>query len=347
MKKGIWGAGLLLMLWTGCAMAPPLENPSERGLAILERVELNGSRQWITIRTRDPENPILLFLAGGPGGSELPSTRLHLGALENRFTVVNWDQPGAGKSAGAVSRRQLTPDRYLRDGIALIDYLTGRFGKEKVYILGESWGTILGIRLCQAVPEKIAAYAGSGQMVNTTENDVRGYRFALELLKNAGRVKDWERLSEQGPPPYLRGNIALKYQRYMGVLNSWMHRQTAGLGEDHDILKDALRAPEYTPADRVRWILALMRTFNRVYPQLEELNFLTQAPSLDVPCYFILGRYDANAYTDYVEEYARILEAPRREIIWFENSGHPPLYSEPEKLVKTMERILREQEPGV
>jgi len=109
------------------AYTPPVVDESGRPLpgsiASLEQVELNGSRQWVTIRGTSRENPVLLFLAGGPGGSELPSTRKHLGALEDDFLVVNWDQPGAGKSFSAVDIERLTPQRYLSDAVAWLRQL--------------------------------------------------------------------------------------------------------------------------------------------------------------------------------------------------------------------------------
>lgn len=119
-------------------------NPLPNSIATMETVDLNGTEQWVTIRGNDVNNPVLLFLAGGPGGSELPSTRPHLSALEEHFVVVNWDQPGAGKSYGAADFDTLTPERYVADGLALVQHLRARFDEYKIYVLGESWGTILG-----------------------------------------------------------------------------------------------------------------------------------------------------------------------------------------------------------
>ena len=107
-------------------------------IAVLETVKLGGSDQWITIRGKDSRNPVLLFLAGGPGGSQLVAARRALAGLEDHFVVVNWEQPGAGKSFDTVDRSKLTPDRYITDAHELVLNLRQRFGKEKVYVLGES-----------------------------------------------------------------------------------------------------------------------------------------------------------------------------------------------------------------
>jgi len=197
-----WGKGLTLaggflavalaavLLSQLLAHTPPIlgadGKPLPGSIATLERVELNGSRQWVSIRGRDVNNPVLVFLSGGPGGSEIPSTRLHLAELEEHFVVVNWDQPGAAKSFFAVPKRELTPQRYIDDGRALVEQMRQRFDEEKVFLIGESWGTILGVWLVRDYPELFHAFISSGQMVNTTEDDVMGYELALRIVEERG-----------------------------------------------------------------------------------------------------------------------------------------------------------------
>jgi hypothetical protein len=164
------------------ATTPPITDadgkPIPGSIATLEKVELNGSQQWISIRGRDVNNPVLLFLAGGPGGSQLVTARRTLAGVEEHFVVVNWEQPGAGKSFDAVDRSTLTPERYISDGYELVSYLRERFGEDKVYVLGESWGSALGIWLVQRYPELFHAFIGTGQMVAFLENDLICYEFS-------------------------------------------------------------------------------------------------------------------------------------------------------------------------
>ncbi len=129
-------------------------------IASLEQVEINGEKQWITIRGHDTDKPVLLFLAGGPGGTQLAATRKVLGQLEEHFVVVNWDQPGAGKSYRAADLKKLTPQQYLDDAHRLTLYLMERFEEEKIYVVGESWGSILGIWMVQQHPEHFHAFVG-------------------------------------------------------------------------------------------------------------------------------------------------------------------------------------------
>src|SRR5688500_11317942 len=123
-------------------------------IAVLETVNLNGSEQWISIRAESTEKPVLLWLAGGPGGSQLATARYHLGGLEEHFVVVNWEQPGSGKSYHAADHSALTVERYIADGYSLVQQLKARFDEEKIYLVGESWGAALGIWLVQRYPEQ-------------------------------------------------------------------------------------------------------------------------------------------------------------------------------------------------
>jgi pimeloyl-ACP methyl ester carboxylesterase len=185
-------------------------------------------------------------------------------------------------------------------------------------------------------PDLFHAFVSSGQMVNTTENDVMGYEFALEYLTERGDMDTVETLRSNGPPPYTEGNLVFTYAAYLGVLNDYMALHAHGEGKDADILIDAINEPEYGLVDKVNWLRGLMNTFNVVYPQLEDLDFATQAAELEVPVHFFVGRYDVNAMASLVERYYDVLDAPYKELIWFEKSGHPPLYSEASKVVDVM-----------
>jgi pimeloyl-ACP methyl ester carboxylesterase len=177
------------------ATTPPITdadgNAVPGSIASLESIELNGSQQWVTIRGHSTDKPVLLFLAGGPGGSELVMTRRYLGDLEQHFVVVNWDQPGTGKSYGAADIATLTPEQFLADAHELTLYLRERFAEEKIYVLGESWGSILGIWLVQQDPDLFHAFISTGQMVDPVENDTIGYPSATAPLAAPPARQHW------------------------------------------------------------------------------------------------------------------------------------------------------------
>lgn len=303
------------------AATPPIVDaqgqPIPNSIATLEQVTLNGTKQWITIRGKDAGNPVLLNLGmGGPGGGGF-ATRGLFEPLEEHFVVVSWDEPGTGKSYGAVPISTLTPQRFVADAHALTLLLRERFHQDKIYIYGVSWTSILGIWLAQQYPDLYYAYVGNGQMVNTTENDVMGYRLALSYLGERGDTAAAEVLRRNGPPPYREGDVTGKYLAFLDVLNDYMGAPRYALIAP--IVP--VFAPEYGLVDKVNHTRGLIDSFAVVYPQLSDLDFTTQARTLEVPVYFLTGRNDVNAMSSLVERYYGVLQAPHKELIWLEG-GH-------------------------
>jgi pimeloyl-ACP methyl ester carboxylesterase len=341
----------LLAIWLSqsFAMTPSITDadgtPISRSIATLEKVELGGSEQWISIRGRDIHKPVLLFLAGGPGGSQLATARHALGGLEEHFVVVNWEQPGAGKSFDAVDRSTLTPERYIADAHELILYLRQRFDEDKVYVLGESWGSALGIWLVQRYPDLFHAFIGTGQMVAFKETDILCYEFALRWAQERGDTQKVERLKQQGPPPYYGKGVAWKQATYLLDTFAYMNQNPAIADNGFNTFRD-LASPEYGLYDKVNWFRGVLETLDVVYPQLWEVDFRRQAAHLEVPVYFLLGRHDVNAPPVLVEEYYKVLSAPHKELIWFEHSGHNPWVSEAARFVEVMANtVLAETYP--
>lgn len=304
------------------AATPPITDAQGQAIpgsiATLEKVTLNGSDQWITIRGKDTTKPVLLYLGiGGPGAGGFPASALTLKLLEDHFVVVNWDQPGTGKSYHARPIATLTVQQFVDDAYALTQMLRARFNQDKIYVMGLSWGTILGIKLVQQHPESFYAYVGTGQMVNTTENDRLGYDLALKVAAEAGDTRTVSTLQSYGPPPYAGAGMALKYATYNNVLFDYMGNARLEMV----LLLVPQLAREYGYVDKVNFDRGLIDSFPVVYEQLRDLDFTTQAARLDVPVYFLHGRNDVNAVAALVERYYNVLQAPRKELIWLE-SGH-------------------------
>lgn len=313
------------------ASTPPIVDSNGQqipnAIASLEKVTINDSDQWITIRGQNKENPVLLFLSGGPGGSQLVTERRALGKLEESFIVVNWDQPGAGKSYNAVDQKALTVDRYVNDGLALAAYLRDRFQKEKIFLLGESWGSALGVWMIQKEPDLFYAFGGTGQMVAFLENDLKCYQFAIDQARERGDTKKIQALEKQGPPPYYGKGTALKESAFLLETFRYMNADPDISDDGFNTLQD-LAGHEYGLLDKVNWFRGLLYTLDVVYPQLWEVDFRIQAPALEIPVFFLIGRHDVNAPPDLTEAYYQILQAPKKELIWFERSGHNPWVTE-------------------
>jgi pimeloyl-ACP methyl ester carboxylesterase len=291
--------------------------PLPNSIASLEKVNLNGSEQWITIRGQDINKPILLNLGmGGPGGGGF-ATRSLFEPLEKDFVVVSWDEPGTGKSYNAVPFSALNKQRFVEDAHALTLYLRERFGQDKIYVYGVSWTSILGVWLVQEYPDLYYAYIGNGQMVNIIEDDVKGYELALKFSAERGDEKMVEILQRNGPPPYHGEEMLDRYVTYLDVLNDYMNSPRYTL----IVPVIPFIAPEYGLVDKVNHTRGLVQSFEVVYPQLQDVDFKTQAAKLDVPVYIFAGRNDVNAMSSLVEEYVNLLEAPHKELIWL-NGGH-------------------------
>jgi pimeloyl-ACP methyl ester carboxylesterase len=303
------------------AATPPITDangqPIPGSITTLEKIEINGTEQWITVRGHDVSKPILLNLGmGGPGGGGF-STRSLYEPLEKDFLVVSWDEPGTGKAYHAVPISTLTVDRFVEDAYTLTMYLRERFHQDKIYVYGVSWSSIIGIKLIQQHPELFYAFIGNGQMVNTTENDILGYEFALDYLEKKGDLKTLEMLRRNGPPPYTGENVTGRYVDYLDELNVYM-----GMPRLSVIVPIVpFLATEYGYVDKINHTRGIIDSFDVIYPQLKDLDFMAQAPKLEVPVYFFAGRYDVNAMYTIVEEYYNMLEAPRKELIWLEG-GH-------------------------
>lgn len=309
--------------------------PLPGSIATLETVELNDSQQWISIRGENSGKPVLLFLAGGPGGSQLVAARRSLAELEKHFVVVNWEQPGSGKSFNAVPHSQLTPDRYIEDGRVLVDYLRQRFQQDRVYVLGESWGSALGIMMAQRYPELFHAFIGTGQMVAFLENDTVCYEWALNHAVEQGNSAKVTQLQKQGPPPYYGPGTALKESAFLMDTFNYMNANPAISGGGFNTFAD-LAGSEYGIWDKVNWLRGVIDTMDVVYPQLWEVDFRQSATHLEVPAYFLIGRHDINAPVYLTEAYYEMLDAPIKRLIWFEHSGHNPWVNEADAFVETV-----------
>jgi len=183
------GSGLGYRAWKQSSIRAATAIESNRGIESLELIELNGSIQWIYLRGHDTANPVLLFLHGGPGTVELPVARQFGLEVEKHFTVVHWDQRGAGKSRSEVfAESDLTVRTHLDDTLALVNQLRARFDQDKIYLVGHSWGSVLGTLIVRDHPDLFHAYVGMGQVVNMLDNETVSLRFVRERAEAEGNT---------------------------------------------------------------------------------------------------------------------------------------------------------------
>jgi pimeloyl-ACP methyl ester carboxylesterase len=308
----------------------------------LEAVEINGTKQWINIRGQDPDAPLLLYLAGGPAGSEMPWVRHYQPGLERHFIVVHWDQPGAAKSFDAVTDwPSLRVERFVEDAGTLIDLLLKRYNRKKLIVLGNSWGSIIGVMVAQRWPEKLHAYVGATQQVDTRKTDRRGWELTLQKAIEAENPKDVATLEKMGPPPYPREDFVAHYWtliRLQAKYGGTPESRKASAGQ----LQVFLSAPEYTMPDRINFYRGLYLGWKYVYPQLSDLNFERDVRRLNVPVYLLLGAHDLTVPPEFAQRWFTRLQAPHKELIWFEDSGHSLVVDSGGQLERVLvERVLR------
>ncbi len=329
---------------------PPLRDPSgsrlragPESLVALESIELGGVTQWLSLRGRDRKAPILLCLHGGPGSPETPLVRKHAaGLLEESFLVVAWEQRGAGKSYHAGDGQALSLDLMLSDLLALVDWLRARFAKEKIFILGHSWGSLLGILFAQAHPEKVAAFASVGQFVAGPDNEKESYRWTLEQArarKVQKAIKELSGLAWYGEDP-LGGD----WKRAIKVERRWLYKMGGGIGHDRlSMLRFAwtiISGPEYTFSDRLSYLKGSERSLAQLWPEVMGIDLRKSLPRLEVPAFFFLGRWDWTTPSSLASDYLRALEAPKKDEVWFEASAHSPCYEEPGKFGAELVRLF-------
>ena len=310
-------------------------------VAELSAVDVNGSRQALMIRGRSEDAPVLLFLAGGPGGSEIGSMRNLCQALEQDFVVATWDQPGTGKSLAAFEP-DMTLDGMVDDTIAITRHLRERFGEQKIYIAGNSWGTLLGVYAVKQHPELYHAYIGTGQMVDPVETDVMFYEDTLTWAERTGQNGLADELRRNGPPPY---EDLWKYEAALSHEHDWnTYPMTAGFQVKGE-MPGNIFVDEYTLLEKLRLMGGFLDTFALLYPQLadEGVDLRSDASALDVPVYLVQGAHEARGRACLASEWFDMLDAPDKRFIEFERSGHKPSFEEPDRFAAVMsDLVLRE-----
>jgi pimeloyl-ACP methyl ester carboxylesterase len=314
----------------------------------LEKVTLGGVAQWILIRGEDTSNPVLLFLHGGPGAPVMPIAREYNRALEQHFVVVQWDQRGSGKSCDAsIPLESFTIDRFVSDASELAQFLAARLHQEKIFLVGHSWGSALGVLAVHRNPNLFWAYVGMGQVVDEARAEDIGLRYVQERARELGNEQAIKELADL-KPPYLDDPKKITIQR------KWLSEFGGNIQEAKTLpfLRDfdrkwvlaAFRSPDYSLLDLLRFQSDGSRVRWALFREFKQVNLIETAPRLEVPVYFFVGRHDYNTPFELVKEYFDLLDAPRgKEIVWFENSAHAPMFEEPEKYYDVLvNRVLKE-----
>jgi pimeloyl-ACP methyl ester carboxylesterase len=303
-------------------------------------VPINGTQQGMVIRSADPANPVLLFVHGGPGLPEYFLDERMPTGLEKEFTVVWWDQRGAGfsRAAGSSAPESMTVDQLVDDTIAVTDYLRARFGQPKVYLLAHSWGTYIGIRAARRAPDRYHAYIGMAQVAHQIESEKLAYDYALERCRADGDLKTVRRLEES--PVTTAAPLPAKWN---AMRDGIMHGLGVGTTRRMDSVVTGVFVPswlsrEYTLTEKADLWRGMSSSRGFFWDEFMTVDMRHVAPNLSIPTYFVHGRYDYTASYDLARDYFEKLDAPVKGFYTFDDSAHSPAFEEPERML----RVLRE-----
>ena len=306
-------------------------------------VTLGGFPQKIHIRSNDLHKPVLLFLHGGPGVCNRHTILTDHADLMDTFTLVGWDQRGSGGSYYGVNPKDLTVDQLTEDARDLVEYLCERFHKDKIFVIGGSWGSELGTYLSYRFPEHIAAFVGFGQVVNGAENERISWEFSLNEAKKAGDQKSVDTLLRVGPPEmgcYKGGFDGMMAQRNVMMKYGGYSPSEKKRGYATSTVIPMVKSAEYTPRDLWGLIKGHKLVLSVMWPEVGKTDFPHTCTKFKVPFYIFDGRLDQNTPSVLVEDWFNQIEAPEKCLVWFENSGHNPMNDEGEKFKQLLRKKL-------
>jgi pimeloyl-ACP methyl ester carboxylesterase len=330
------GTGILVALSPG--RPSPLRDDSGVVIpgSLSERVtvEIGGIPQGMFIQSVDPRNPVLLFVHGGPGMTEFFMNQTHPTGLEHRFTVVWWEQRGAGMSFSRdIPPESMTMAQMIADTIEVADYLRDRFGQERILLLGHSWGSYLGIQVAAAAPDRFLAYVGMAQIAHQLRSEVLAHAYMIDAYRAQGDGAMVRRL--ESAPVTMNDGLSPAWMR---LRDHAMHK--IGVGQTRDmrsvitgIFLPVWRVEAYTVMDKINVWRGKLWSRPFFWEALLGDDLSLRLTDFDLPVYFLVGRYDYTANKDLSRSYFDRIDAPVKGFYLFENSAHSPLFEEPRRAI--------------
>jgi len=305
-------------------------------------IEIGGIQQGFFLRSENPENPVILFLHGGPGSPELAILYPYETSerLEKHFTVCYWDQRGAGMSfSNSIDAAAMTLEQMIEDARQITEYLKRRFNQEKIYLMGHSWGTYLGVKTIEKHPENYLAFIGIGQVTNQVESEKLAYDY---MLQHAMEIND--KPAVKNLEKYDRNASDFPAIEYIGtVRSSLMNKYGIGIMRDNfsmaGLIKDMMFFKGYTFLEKMKTVQGMPFSLMHLWDYVVKDNLFVSSVSFQIPVYITHGKYDYQVSYTLSNEYSKIIDAPQKAFFTFENSAHSPNGEEPEKFVQIVRDI--------
>lgn len=305
---------------------------------------IGGIPQWVNVRGQDRANPIILFVHGGPAAPLMPSLWEFQRPIEEYFTVVNYDQRGAGKTFletdPATISDTIRIERYVDDAIELAEYIRQRYGQRKLILMGHSWGTVVGMKAALKRPELFHAYVGVGQVINSRDNEQLSFQHGLDQAKahnNAAAIAELESIAPYpGKQPITRERIiiARKWAQFYGGLSA--HRD----GGAKYYFDAPLLSPEYDCKAARAVDEGNVFTLGRILPEFLQVDY-KPVRRFPIPVVMFMGRHDYTTPSAPTATWLEQVEAPYKKGVWFERSAHMIPWEEPGKTVVSLLEHVR------
>lgn len=335
----IWGFGKLTSTYT-----EPIKNVSgeviENSIAFFDKVSLGGLEQQVLIRGNNKDNPVILFLHGGPGAPDMPMVKYFNGDLEKVFTIVTWDQRGAGKSYSEdVFDSHFTMSQFVEDAKELTDYLKRTLNKDRIYLVGHSWGSIIGMQLIEKHPQDFIEFLSISQVVDMTESENISYAFVKEQVEKLDDEALKEEFSNIGVPhmgKYPGGVAEMMKQRDLllklgGILKNYT---------DYDPMIEAFQeVTEINYPDFIKLQDAFSSSTKYLWSEIISLNLSERIPEVKIPVHFVYGKEDKVVAVRLIEKYCRTLIAPKKTITAFDNCAHFPQIEDNKRFNALVKRL--------
>ncbi len=311
-------------------------------ISVIEKVMLGGQEQYLIIRGVDRTKPVMLFLHGGPGNPEYAFMKTTNRDIEKDFIMVYWEERGAGKSwSQNIPVESMTLAQLISDTKELSELLTKRFKKDKIYIMGHSWGSLLGILTAYEHPELYYAYFGVGQVCA----QFQGEKLSYEWVKEQANIHHDNEAKLHLVRIHFPDSLADmdKWMGYIMVERSYVGKfgggVTHGMTSLLPLVKMILNAREYTVSEKMNFMKASMFSVRYLWPGVIRSNLFQDIDSMRVPVYIFQGKYDYQTPTVLAKRFYDRLKAPQKEYFSFEHSAHSPLMEEPARF----DSIVREK----
>ncbi|ENH96194.1 hypothetical protein J416_11842 [Gracilibacillus halophilus YIM-C55.5] len=308
----------------------------ERNVHFLkEFIEIDGHKNGIFIETVDFANPILLFLHGGPGFPQYPIIKQSELKWEEHFTVCYWEQRGTGMSYNSITQGEITLERLISDVFMITEYLKKKFHKEKIYLCGHSWGTLLGSIIAHRQPQNYHAYIGIGQMGRHTESNRDTYEFLLETA-----IKRGDKKAEKDIRSVTFDKEFYKNKGYRRILGRYLNKFGGGTKKagysNWQGVKDLFTCHRYTWKERLNIPKGIFTSYDALSETMAKSDSVLLAPRFEVPVFIIHGMNDYSTSYKEAKRFYEKIEAPSKKIFTFDNCAHSPFLEDQDTFMKIL-----------